>query len=733
MKEGIYKLLLTSCLLFLFESAFSQEWIPLNGSTKGQAVTMDVMEDNSSVYKVKYHIKGFYDNIITNERGSFHSLSIGDGSNLSVVGAPSLPLIHRFIAIPEGTQISVSIVDDKWTTINVGQIYPAQEQTLENEKAPEFYLDEQVYHKPFIPQQLIIGKENEWRGVRCVNLSICPFKYNPMDGRMSVMNEFILKVDFTSSALSLTKKKHYEIADPFSLFDNHIFSKTNRSGASSNCPEGDLLIIVGDRMGDIANSDKMKEFRLWKAFKGFKTRLLSLSEIGNNEDRIKDSIRHYYYEGTKYVLFVGDAENIWPKMVASQEKKPRNIDSDSWYGCLEGDDDYIIDVPIGRFSTNQLNEFSNMVDKTIKYEKFSHVLNKAILMAFYVRFYSGTNYMDCCDTIQSGDYSEHISFIRAYGDSVTNDSVIQCINSFPNIVSYRGHGGTTLWGRKFSDIIFSWNSFNEKFLSSQINNMDDETCSVFYSIACNTGNIAADTICMLETFTRAPHGAVAFVGASTETYPLPNNMFNKAIFHKLLKEHIYRNGDIITSALTECINYTGGNDLRTNENALCYIIGGDPTLELWTGESQVIKGTNLNVINDSIHITFDPISNDSSYCSIVRAADGLHVKNVKIAGNSVSFPKPTFNFYVVINSHNYYPYIIYCNFDKEELVHSIIEGEEHYFASPISLQEGPDPSDAEEYGVIVQNGGKLVIHKGSEDVTIHNSFECKKGAVFEIK
>ena len=34
---------------------------------------------------------------------------------------------------------------------------------------------------------------------------------------------------------------------------------------------------------------------------------------------------------------------------------------------------------------------------------------------------------------------------------------------------------------------------------------------------------------------------------------------------------------------------------------------------------------------------------------------------------------------------------------------------------------------------IVQNGGKLVIHKGSEDVAIHNSFECKKGAVFEIK
>ena len=43
------------------------------------------------------------------------------------------------------------------------------------------------------------------------------------------------------------------------------------------------------------------------------------------------------------------------------------------------------------------------------------------------------------------------------------------------------------------------------------------------------------------------------------------------------------------------------------------------------------------------------------------------------------------------------------------------------------------PHDSQDEGTIVRSGSKLVLLKGSGGVTIHEDFECEKGAVFEIK
>lgn len=746
MRDSIFRLFLTSCLFALFGNAYSQEWISLGGNAKGKAVTMNVLQDDTSAYRIKCHINGINDYSITNEKGSFHHLSLDDSGKTSVVGAPSLPVINRFIAIPEGAELSVSIIGDEWTDIEVGRIYPTQYPTLDSKKASEFYLDEKAYQQVFAPQQIKIGKEKDWRGVRCVNLSLCPFRYNPVNGHLSVMRDFVLRVEFIPGRLPLATKKVYENADPFRMFDNHIFPVSNsisgvRSGMTntmSNCPEGDLLIIVGDGLGSIMNSDKMKEYRLWKAFRGFNTRMVSITTIGSGEDNLRNYISQQYNDGVRYVLFVGDYAQINLKYMLSHYDS-RVIYSDYWYGCSGGANDSIADVSIGRFSTNQLSEFSNMVDKTIKYEKSYYALNQSLLVAHFEESYLSSSYTGCCKAIQNTSYCEPTTFIPAYGahssnggNNATNSYVLSFINERSNIINYRGHGGIDVWGN-YNYGILCWNCFDEQFHSSQINNMDDGTCSIFFSIACSTGSVQENSDCMLETFTRSPHGAAAFVGATTETYKSVNNEFDKAIFHKLLNDSVYRLGDIVNSAHEKCKEQFNANYTNAIENPYCYILGGDPTLEVWTREPRHINNVDFSVVGDSVHITFDSITNDSSYCSLVRAEDGVHISNVKFSGQNVSFLKPDYNFYVVINSHNYYPYVIYCDFDTEELVHSFIDYEAHFYESPIVLQDGLVDDDPYSYGVTVQNGGKLVIHKGTGGVIIHDTFECEKGGTLEIK
>ena len=238
---------------------------------------------------------------------------------------------------------------------------------------------------------------------------------------------------------------------------------------------------------------------------------------------------------------------------------------------------------------------------------------------------------------------------------------------------------------------------------------------------------------MLEAFTRSSRGAVSFLGATTDTYPNVNDTLNIGLFKKIFDDGVFRIGDVVNSAHERCRSKFPVSEIDAIESPFCYVLGGDPTLELWTNVPQTINNVNFSIVGDSVYVTFDPITNDSSYCSIVRAADNMNMSNVRFSGSSVSFPKPNYNFYAAINSHNYFPYIIYCDFDTEELGHSVIEHEAHYYASPIVVRECSGPPNGHYEGVTVQNGGKLVIHKGSGGVTVEESFECKKGATFEIK
>ena len=54
--------------------ALSQEWISLNGTQQKDAVSMEVLQSDDLGYKVQIEINGLYDQIVQNEKGTFHFL-----------------------------------------------------------------------------------------------------------------------------------------------------------------------------------------------------------------------------------------------------------------------------------------------------------------------------------------------------------------------------------------------------------------------------------------------------------------------------------------------------------------------------------------------------------------------------------------------------------------------------------------------------------------------------------
>lgn len=256
----------------------------------------------------------------------------------------------------------------------------------------------------------------------------------------------------------------------------------------------------------------------------------------------------------------------------------------------------------------------------------------------------------------------------------------------------------------------------------------------FFSVACNTGNIANhDTLSMLEVYTRSQHGAVAYLGASVPTYTGINHHFDRLLFKSLLNSSVYHFGDINLRAHVICI--ANNDSLNSSisdipltiavDNAFCYICGGDPTLELWTAIPQKINA-NVNVVNGNVIINTNFCGN---YNISIVSVNGELINRIPCSSGTCSFTLPGDQFYIAINRHNYFPYVFYYDTISDEIMPQTFYYDAYFENTSLTIG---DPM-AEGECVTVKKGNQVEINKGNGEVSIFPSFNCEKGAVFEIK
>ena len=260
----IYYTLLLSFIGFLSFSnrASAQMWIPVGSETRGETVSMKVLQNDASSYQIEVTINGLDDQLIEKNQERYHRLSLGKGGTLLDSGEPTLPILSRLIAIPTGTKAISSVVEEEWMDVVIGTIYPAQVPPRDSEKRESFYMNKKAYSKPFIPTLVRQSEEQTWRGIRNVVVSVCPFKYYPNESRLSVLKKFVLQVNFVHSGSLANEMASYEVNDGYGLFDNTVFSLPNRSPKNNTDNPKYLIICKNDT---IINSVEMTEFCRWKA------------------------------------------------------------------------------------------------------------------------------------------------------------------------------------------------------------------------------------------------------------------------------------------------------------------------------------------------------------------------------------------------------------------------------------------------------------------------------------
>lgn len=707
----------------LWIQTFAQSPILIGDPRANKCVSVDILESSPAIYKAKIRINKLLSADINRCGNVYQEILFDDTETLQNIGEPALPVIIQHIGLPQEAGYSVDIVEGKWLDMRVGKIYPKQiPQTSYTEK-DSFYISDSVY-KSNVYNCSLLDKSDimRWKGIENVYLTICPFKYYPSINMISILSEFTLVVNFHSSnSKKINNTRLYEKSD-LSLFDNKNFitetEERTRNRSVYSCINDDYLIIVGN-IPSIENSQAMKDFCRWKALKGYKTKVVSTSVIGSDSASIKNYIYQQYLNGIRRVLFIGTQEKIpVPTFPARQCTTDHPlVRGDYWYGCLDGNDDIQGDLPIARFVTNNLMDFSNVVNKTIKYESLYHEWANRILLVSHAT----PGFQEPLDTIYNL-YNPIMNIYKAYAAPVSQGGtgsnildVIDYINNGMNLVTVNTHGN--------AGGFWLFDGPNSTLFYSDTGLFNNDTYSIIFSNACNNGDFTNGNSIM-NNYIRSDHCATAFVGSTVASFIAAQNRLTKKMYNKLLDDNLNVFGNLLLNSHISNLSYNNS----AIDNAFSYIYGGDPALELWTGNQGTFDDVNITLSGNSLYVN---TGNVYGFDVNVVSETGELLEKHSSSSNNISIPTSESRFDLAINKYGYIPYVVHIDSESHYIQNVTLTGNVYYFNTPITV--GYNATTTQPYGnVILESGSSVNINKGS-GVTIENGFECKTGATFSIK
>ncbi len=684
-------------------------------SNAGKCLSTSVLQEDELGYKVRICLHGVNITEMKNDDVSFNALMFDNFYTLVNIGEPALPTVPQLIAIPKGCSVKgVNIRELHRDTMDVGNVYPYQPSYREGEKPKEFFYSENAYESPVYHSPLIVSKRiKEWKGDKFLYVNICPFKYYPSSGTASVLTEYEIDVEFMPLANGDESKGQS--------------SSPDKNGVKSANPseQYDLLIIAHDSFSPLTNP-AIKKFCFWKACKGIRTKVVPTSLSGTNYYALNAFIEGELENGISYVLLIGDENQIptYGKTMTLPDPNgtPTNtiIQSDYLFGVF----DDVPSVAVGRFCTSSQEHLLNMVEKTIEYESTSLNVgsNKTLLMAGYQTGNNASQH--CSDIIGNAYYATPFSFVKAYGgQGASNSDIASIVNNGVNIINYRGNG---------SEVRYEyWNTLVEDFTPAIfIDNVSPNLVNpVFFSITRKSGDINYSIYCMLKNFMKLRHsGTTAFLGSTFNTYPEQEDRLDIWLFETLLDDKEYHLGKINSIAQEQTILYSinEADSLKSMANAYSYLLGGDPTLEIWTAPAQEF--------NDSLLFVFDELlytgTDDAEYNVHLISDDGELMLSMRSeCGNYIELPiiGPC---YVALEEHDYIPRVYYYDPVSDYIQNITFTENALYSNGPLTI--GRNVTNTEPEGdVLIKSGTSLRIYNKA-GVTISNGFKCEKGAYFKV-
>ncbi len=357
---------------------------------------------------------------------------------------------------------------------------------------------------------------------------------------------------------------------------------------NSLCTSGKFshVIITSNAMKMDTDEYSISAFQKFRTDNGLPSTIVTTEDIyanyvgRDNPEKIRNFIKDAFANWEiKYVLLAGDVNIVPARFLYARQKQ---VASDMYYGCLEGDFnannndfwgeagddlDFTYDVFVGRASAENAAELSNFVYKTIKYE------TSPLNASYHTK-------MIQWNAIETG-----VGITSAWAKEYTSrDKDITCeyyryTNSDPlaRIVNTRLSSGNTGFYLGASHGVVGSAGNITRVAARAFTNADQ--FYFFTGIMCLTGRFQED--CLAEHLTTSTRTGGAFAGFfnSEEAHPPYITQFLITMRNKYLEDKITRLGDLRSAIQARYSVTEYNNDMAIRYNAYHFNLLGDPATE----------------------------------------------------------------------------------------------------------------------------------------------------------
>ncbi len=552
-------------------------------------------------------------------------LRLSQGGYLAELGKPMLPSREIRIALPWGMAVTDLQVVGATPEEIPGQFdilpsQPPREIGLSDRDADwvepdrETYLSRQAY--PGNLAELV--RQTDLAGQNMAVIRLFPLQYVPAEKRLVFHTSISLIIqgvdgyecgDYLSPNITQRGRETYRqmVAD---MVENPevVQLKTAPKTIVSQVPTGgpfDHMIITSSVF-----APDLQPLADWHTRKGVKDTVITTGWIYSNcsGSTNQEKIRNFVMDanlswGTSYFLLAGENETV---PFEYRDYSSGSTPGDQYYSDF--DDDWTLEVFVGRATVSNTTEINTFIDKVLKYEKNPPRTG-------YPRDYLliGMDY----------DASTHVEFLKArigshipLGFNVTKvyDSydgnhrtdVLNALNAGQNLVNHSDHSYISYMGT--GDRNHGWG-----IGSSDVDALaNDDQLSVVVSTGCHPNHMDYDD-CIAEHFVihNPNQGAVAFCGNtrsglyySGDPFSLSNGL-DEQWWISLLDRHQYNIGRTVADAKN---HFTEGGSGGLHSEWTFNLLG-EPEMPIWTDRP------------DSFDVTYpDTLLSDSSFSVYVENA-----------------------------------------------------------------------------------------------------------------
>ncbi len=532
-----------------------------------------------------------------------------NGGTTTDYGRPELPLFSTLVQVEPGREYDVSFSVVSSHIIPDIKVFPFQNKEKTEALGVINYMDASFYEEDAVYPGSILQVSDRlvMRDLNLLNISVVPYRYNPVERTLEVIDEMEIEVTESEEREEEGRSERLPSRVFEQLYSTLVLNYEDRD-RDTEFQEPAILYICG---GNSESNPYFQQLVDWRHQRGYVVYTASLSETGSSAYSIKNYIQEVYdtfYPPPEFVALVGDVGGSFNVPTYYEGWGHNNYGSacegDHPFSQLDGDD-LFPEVLIGRISVRSSTDLAVVVNKILNYEKGTYA--SSMLPYFEKAALIGDPSSSGISTAITNEYVEEVLIAYGFEDVRIKTSgggwsswMQNQLNEGVLYFNYRGYIGVS--------------GFSNSHIDAANNGYMLPLATV---ITCGTGSFAEDHTSISEKFLRAgsvsnPKGGIAGISTSTwNTHTLFNNIINMGIYDGIFAKNIETAGGGLAHGKLVLFNAYPTNPYNwINAFTQWNNLMGDPATHLWTDtpeymnvqfDEEIPFGTNFLDVNAHVY------------------------------------------------------------------------------------------------------------------------------------